>query len=230
MPWRTLVLLVVGLVVFAGCSSSFSSAYTTQATAPTATAATTAAAAPTTEAPPAAPAPVPDAPPEPIVVAGAGFDLHTAGRVGPAAFDAAWSGVLDTLNRYLDAAILTPLRTGGPAGDLAPFFTPLAVHRVLSGPDRFAFIDEGLPPASDLRKETAVATLTALAGADGVMSVVAAGLDLRLSGRVNGAPLAVVRTGELVLLPEGGTWRIDAYDVKVTRTLSQASTTTTARW
>ena len=215
------MLLVVGLVVLVGCARSFSQAYTTQTT--------TVTPGPATVVPAPLPAPDPGPAPEPIVITGAGFDLHTAGRVGSAAFDAARAGVLDTLNRYLEAAILTPLRTGGPAGDLAPLFTPLAVDRVLTGPDRPAFIDEGLPPASDLRKMTAVATLTALAGADGVMSVVSAGLDLRLSGTVNGAPLAVVRTGELVLLPEGGTWRIDAYDLKATRTLLQATTTTAAR-
>jgi hypothetical protein len=124
---------------------------------------------------------------------------------------------------------LTPLRTGGPAGDLAPLFNPPARAQVVpGGPDRFAFIDENLPPVSDLRSERAVAGLTALAGNDGTVSVVTAGLELRLIGHVDGAPVTIVRTGELVLMPEGGTWRIDAYDIKVVRTVAEVTTTTTA--
>ena len=40
--------------------------------------------------------------------------------------------------------------------------------------------------------------------------------------------MTVVRTGELVLMPEGSTWRIDAYDIQVVRTIAQDTTTTTA--
>ena len=209
--------LVAGLVMLTGCRSSGSHAFTTQTTVPQAPV-------------DAAPAPLPVPAPPPITFTGAVYDLHTAGRVEPAAFDAAWAGVLDTLNRYLEAAVLTPLRSGGPAGDLTPLFTPPAAQRVMTvGPDRFAFIDENLPPVSDVRAESAVAGLTALAGPEGIMSVVTAGLDLRLIGHIDGALVRVTRTGELVLMPEGGTWRIDAYDIQVTRTLANDTTTTTVR-
>lgn len=180
---------------------------------------------PTPTPPPTLPVP----PAAPIVITGDAYDLHTASRVSTATFNATWAGVLDTLNRYLEAAILTPLRTGGPAGDLTPLFNPPALAQVVpGGADRFAFIDENLPPLSDLRSERAVAGLTALAGQDGTVSVVAAGLELRLIGHVAGAPVTIVRTGELVLMPEGGTWRIDAYDIQVVRTVAEATTTTTA--
>ena len=222
MPRRKLNLLVAGLLLLAGCSEPVSHAFTTQST-------STEAPAPTTTAPLEA-AQAPARTDEPIVITGAGFDLHTAGRVGTAAFDAAWAGVLQTLNRYLEAAVLTPLRTGGPADDLTPMFTPLSVAQVMNvGANRAAFIDEGLAPATDLRKDAAVARLTALAGADGTMSVVTAILDLKLSGLVGGAPLSLERAGELVLVPEGGTWRIDAWDLKVTRRLAQTTTTTAVR-
>jgi len=218
MPRRTLF-LVAGLVLLSGCSRPTSHAFTTQTS-------TTQAPAVTTPAPT-----LPVSPPEFITFTGDAFDLH-AGTDVPRlrSYDAAWSGVLDTLNRYLEIAVLTPLRTGGPAGDLRPLFTKPAADRVMTvSTDRFAFIDENLPPVSDVRKEAAVAGLTGLAGADGVMSVVTAGLDLRLIGNVDGARVTVTRTGELVLMPEGGTWRIDAYDIKVTRTLAADTTTTTVR-
>ena len=124
MSRRNPILLLAGLLLLCGCSEPVSHAFTTQTP-------ITEVAAPTTTAPlEAAQPPVPSE--EPIVIAGAGFDLHTAGRVGTAEFEAAWAGVLQTLNRYLEDAVLTPLRTGGPAGDLKPLFTPLAVDQVMS--------------------------------------------------------------------------------------------------
>jgi hypothetical protein len=209
-------LLVAGVVLAAGCGRSRTPAYTTQPTLPQ-----------TTLPPAAYVLPVP--PPPPIIFTGDAYDLHTAGDVSTATFNATWAGVLDTLNRYLEAAVLTPLRTGGPAGDLAPLFNRPAYERVApGGADRFAFIDENLPPVSDLRSERSVAGLTALAGRDGAVSVVTAGLELRLIGHIAGTPVTVVRTGELVLMPAGGTWRIDAYDIKVVRTIAGDTTTTTA--
>ena len=226
MPRRIPALVFVALAVLGGCGRSHSDAFTTQNTVvplpPVAT---------STVPPTVAPTPtLPVEPPAPILFAGVGFDLHTSGRVSQAVFSAAWGGVLDTLNRYLEAGVLIPLRTGGPAGDLAPLFSgPAAARVVPGGVDRFAFIDENLPPVSDVRSQAAVARLTALAGSDGVMSVITAAIDLRLIGHIAGAPVTVERTGEFVLMPEGGTWRIDAYDVRVTRTLSEDSTTTTVR-
>jgi len=213
-----LLLVVAALVVGAGCSPSEPEAYTTQTTIPRAS----------EESENVVLAPV--SPAGPITFTGSAFNLHTAGRVAPAVSDAAWGGVLETLNRYLEAGVLQPLRSGGPAGDLGPLFTSPAVQRVLAGgPDRFTFIDENLLPVSDLRQEAAMAGLNALAGPDGVMSVVTAGLDLRLVGHIAGAPVRVVRTGELVLVPQGGSWRIDAYDIRVIRTVGENTTTTTVR-
>ncbi len=210
--------MVAGLGVMAGCSESGPVAFTTQATNLQA---------------PKAPAEVvlaPVPPAGPITFTATAFDLRAAGPVDPAASDVARAGVVDTLNRYLEAAVLQPLRSGGPAGDLTPLFTSPAVERVMAvGPDRFAFIDENLPAVSDLRQEAAAAGLNALAGPDGIMSVVTAAVDLRLIGHIAGVPVTVVRTGELVLVPQGGTWRIDAYDIRVTRTVGAGTTSTTVR-
>ena len=210
--------LVAGLVMLTGCRDSGSHAFTTQTTVPQA---------PVETAP--APPPVPS-PPPPITFTGEPFHVHTAGEVDPAVQEATRAEVLGTLNRYLETAVLTPLRSGGPAGDLTPLFTGPAVERVMTvGPDRFAFIDENLPPVNDVRAESAVAGLNALADPEGTMSVVTAGLDLRLIGHINGALVRVSRTGELVLMPEDGAWRIDAYDIRVTRTLAEDTTVTTVR-
>lgn len=212
--------LFVGVVALSGCARAHSAAFTTQTTPPPQP--------PVTGAPAPAPAPPPPAAPEPITIDGAGYVVHAGGPVDKAGWDVSWVGVLDTLNRYVEAAVVTPLRSGGPAGDLAPLFTPLSAPRVTAvGPDRAAFIDEGLAPVTDLRREQGEATLTGLGGRDALLSVVSAQVELRVTGLVNGARLRVVRTGELVLLNEGGRWRIDAWDLRVTRTLAGVSTTTT---
>ena len=208
-----MLLLAIGLLLAAGCSRPSAATFTAQTTIPS----------------PATVPVLPLPPPPPIAFTGDAFDLHTAGPATNASYDATWFGVLETLNRYLDTAIVTPLRTGGPAGDLTALFNGPALERVVpGGVDRFAFIDENLPPVSDLRSERAVAGLTALAGRDGKVSVVTAGLDLRLIGHIAGTPVTVVRTGELVLMPEGATWRIDAYDIQVVRSIAQDTTVTTA--
>lgn len=195
-------MLVAGLALLCGCSPSYSPAYSNHVTA----------------------GPESD---RPIAFTGAGFDMEAAANVSRATTDATWAGVLATLNRYLDAGVLTPLFSGGPAGDLTPLFTSPAVDRVDKGPDRAAFIDENLPPTTDVHADAVVANLTALAGTDGTVSVVSATLDLRLTGRANGVPVTVRRTGDVVLLPDSGTWKIDAYDISATRTLGDAPATTT---
>lgn len=203
MPRRILVLLVGGLAVLTGCGRSHPAAYTTQAGLPGAGA-------------------------PPIVLKAVAFDLRAAGPVPAPVANQAWVGVLDTLNRYVQAAVVTPLRSGGPAGDLRPLFTGPAADRVVAGgPDRFVLIDENLPPVADLRPNVATVGFTGLAGSDGTMSVITAGVDLRVTGQVGGRPVTIVRTGELVLVPEGAGWRIDAYDITVTRTRADGGATTT---
>ncbi len=165
-----------------------------------------------------------------LSITGAGFEVQAAGDPSKVAPDDAWKGVLATLNRYLEAGVLRPLRSGGPAADLRPLLGADAAAKVMPpGPDRAAFVDEGLPPATRIRRDAAVATLGALAGSDGAVRVVTAQLDLRLRADVEGAPLTIARTGELVLVPDGDTWKIDAYDIRVSRDSTGARTTTTAK-
>jgi hypothetical protein len=136
------------------------------------------------------------------------------------------ASVAATLDRYLQEAVLGPLRSGGPAGDLGPVFTGPARARV-DGPDRAALVDEGLPAAEPVRAETATVGLAALVGADGATTVVTAAVDLRLRAG-DDDPVTVARTGHLVLVPEGGGWKIDGYDVRTTRDGGDGATTTTA--
>jgi hypothetical protein len=118
------------------------------------------------------------------------------------------------LDQYLDRAVVTPLRSGR-AGDLAPLFTAPALER-LGGSDRAALIDEGFGGATEISVATAAAQLTALVGPEGVHLIVA-GIDLAVTAKVNGGPVAIHRSGELTLVVDGDAWKITAYDVRVDR-------------
>ena len=139
------------------------------------------------------------------------------------------ASVLATLDRYLQDAVLGPLRSGGRAGDLEPVFTGRARARV-DGPDRAALVDEGVAPAAgdSVRSEAATLGLAALAGADNAVTVVTATVDLRL--RTGGDDeVAISRSGQLVLVPDGGSWKIDGYDIRTRRDGGASATATTAR-
>ncbi|MGH9222336.1 MAG: hypothetical protein ACRD2W_00700 [Acidimicrobiales bacterium] len=140
---------------------------------------------------------------------------------------AARAGVQTLLDRYLTNAVVTPLRSGQPAGDLSSIFGGAALER-MNGPDRAALVDEGLPRVAQLKVSAAEADLTALLGPDGV-AVMAAGIKLVVTGAVDGAPLTVERTGELLLGADGDSWRVTGYHVRVTRDAAGAVTTTTVR-
>ena len=61
------------------------------------------------------------------------------------------------------------------------------------------------------------------------MPLVVAEIDLRLRARdVEGSGVTVAQHGELLLVPEGSTWRIGGYDMLVTRDTPAGTTTSTA--
>ena len=152
--------------------------------------------------------------------------VESVGLPAPPFPDDVKAAVGATLDRYLQDAVLGPLRSGGPAADLGPLFTGPARAR-LDGPDRAALVDEGLPAAASVRTEAATAKLSALVGPAGAVAVVTAALDLRLeAGDVD--PVSVARTGHLVLVPAGDGWKIDGYDVRTVRKGGDGATTTTA--
>jgi hypothetical protein len=136
--------------------------------------------------------------------------------------DGARAGVQAVLDRYLTDAVVTPLRSGQPAGDLSSLFAASTLERV-NGPDRAALIDEGLPKAERVTVEEASAAVTALTG----LSIVSAGVHILLSARVGGTPLRVERSGELQLAADGDVWKVIGYDIRVTRETPGAAAPTT---
>jgi hypothetical protein len=132
------------------------------------------------------------------------------------------------LRRYLDTAILAPMRSGGPAPDLGSLFTAETAPRVSTG-DRAALVGEGMPAArGGVEADAASATITPLVVGFEV-PLVTAEIDLRLRARdVEGAGVTVTHHGELLLVPEGPSWRIGGYDMLATRDTPAGTTTSTA--
>jgi hypothetical protein len=135
------------------------------------------------------------------------------------------NGIQALLDRYLNDAMLTPLREAETVGDLGAVFSGPALDRA-AGPDRVALVDEGLPKVARLEVGDASAQLTALVGPQGV-AVVAAQIHVLVRGLVSTGGLVVERTGELHLARDGDAWKVGSYDVSVTRSGPDGVITTT---
>ncbi|HKA04036.1 MAG TPA: hypothetical protein VKD67_06885 [Acidimicrobiales bacterium] len=125
--------------------------------------------------------------------------------------------VAAALRTYLNAASGTPLGSGAPAV-LDNVLTPAAMAR-LTPETRDALVDEGLSALAAVKVDHADVALDAFMGPDTAM-VVNAAVDLQLSASTpSGAPVTIVRRGTLTFVPDGGTWKIDAFDLSVARDL-----------
>jgi hypothetical protein len=133
--------------------------------------------------------------------------------------DATVAAVKATLDSWLASAVVGPLFTGQPAGDLSGVFTAAALERLASDPAaRPSLVDEGLPPASTaITAERANVALASVAGPDEVVAVVAAQLDIQLRAQGPTMDVDVNHHGEVVLVQDGGAWKIDAFSVTAAR-------------
>lgn len=156
------------------------------------------------------------------------FDLFGPVASLPEAVEQTRIAVTATLDAYLQRAVFQPLDTSGPAGDLTPFFTGAAAAR-LSGPDRAVLVDEGIAvEGGGAKLDSAAAVLHALSGADGRPTVVNAHVDFKVVAGTSDLPVTIARRGDLVLVEEAGSWRIDSYDVVVGRSTPTGTTTSVA--
>jgi hypothetical protein len=136
--------------------------------------------------------------------------------------------VRTVVERMLLVTSASPLVEGRAGAGFAELFTPDAGARAASS-DRAAVFDEGLPRFGTLHTDTARVGLTGLAGTlDPSTALVVAKFDWDVTS-VDRPNDRVTRTGELSLIPVGGTWKIGAYTVVVTRTIDDTTTTTTAK-
>lgn len=137
------------------------------------------------------------------------------------------SAVMTTLTGYLNAATVTPLKTG-TADDaaLGATLAPPVVARLAT--DRSVLVDEGLPKSvGKIKVSGAPVALTALADGSGTVVVVTANLDTTTKAKTAKGPLSIKRSGELVLEPDSGAWKITGYTLNVDRVGKGLKTPTT---
>ncbi|HVM09051.1 MAG TPA: hypothetical protein VM345_11345 [Acidimicrobiales bacterium] len=129
------------------------------------------------------------------------------------------AAVKATLDAYLAQAIVGPLYTGQPAGDLSAVLSPAALERIAADPAaRATLVDEGMPPATkEITATVANAGLRTVAGPDGAVAVVGAHLDLVLHAVGPAIDVDIVRKGEVILTQENGSWRIDSFQLRTQR-------------
>jgi len=131
-----------------------------------------------------------------------------------------------TLDQYIADAVVTPLQTGEVGSGLAAAFTAAAATR-LDTDDRDALVDDHLPRLPRVRSQRANVALSTLAGPDGQIGVIVASLDLAVRAIGEDDDLDITHAGDLVLVPEGATWKIDSYSMHTTRDRHPEPTTTT---
>ena len=205
-------LAAFGLVVLAflaACSSGGSKATPPTSAAPTTTPAptTTVAATTTTTTVPTGPADLG----VPAIASAQGTSALGTGDLDPAIRDQ----IAAALHTYLNSASGTPLGSGAPAV-VDNVLTPAAMAR-LTPQTRDALVDEGLSALSAVKLDHSAVTLDAFMGPDLAM-VVNADIDVQVSAATPaGAPVTIVRRGTLTFVNDGGTWKIDAFDLSVAR-------------
>ncbi len=158
----------------------------------------------------------------------AGFTIERFDPTGPGKVTGAEDarrGIADLLDHYLAVATLEPLASGHPVTDAADVLAPSTLA-ALDPPGRAALYDEGLPVARRVSVDRAAATVDALAGTDGSVGLAVARLDVAVSADLGATTLTIARTGELVLEPVEGRWRVTSFDLEVTRDTPEAATTT----
>jgi hypothetical protein len=128
------------------------------------------------------------------------------------------TAIMDTAGQYLDRAVIEPLRTGEPVGDVASLFDA-ATAAQLTGLSRPALFEEGLPTASgDIAATAKYVNLDGLADGFGTFVLATVASDLEIVAETDDGELRIHRITELTLVPEGPAWKIAGYDVVVDRT------------
>lgn len=128
------------------------------------------------------------------------------------------AAVQASLDTWLGNAVVGPLRAGQPSTGLDAVFTEPALGRIsVAGAERSAMLEEAGPLTGKVHQDRANANLTLVTAPGGEPVLVTAQIDLSHAVTSGDGFVDVVRAGELVLVPDRGNWRIDAFDVIVSR-------------
>jgi hypothetical protein len=152
--------------------------------------------------------------------------VEAAGTPGTLS-DADRAAIIERLRTYVIAATIDPLH-GKPVGNLSTSFTPDAAAG-LTGANRDAVVDEGMPKATTTVKVTTPPVpIVALSDPTGAIDLVGTTLFLDVNTKASGGPVRVLRSGEIVLKRDAGSWKISSYKLSVNRTGAGIPTPTTS--
>lgn len=167
---------------------------------------------------PARPGAPPTEAPGPFSFTVTGREVHPMAAEAPLFPEDVSAAVTASLDTWLGTGVVEPLRSGKPPLGLEAVFTEPAVARIaVPGPERAAMVEEGAPLSGAVVQDRANARLTVVTAPDGTAAFVTAQIDVSHAVTVEGTPVDIVRGGELVLVPDRGSWRIDAFDVVTKR-------------
>jgi hypothetical protein len=125
--------------------------------------------------------------------------------------------IVKKVRDYVEKATVEPLRSGKAAKGLDQIFDAAAIT-ALQGPDGDVMLDQGLPQViGKLKAVSQPIAINALADNAGAWVMVSASLDLDVKGGLDDGTLQIVRTGELLFVPDAGEWKVTAFDVAVER-------------
>lgn len=123
-----------------------------------------------------------------------------------------------SLDTWLRAAVVAPIRTGRPSFGLDAVFTEAALAKISGpGPERSAMLEENTPLTGKVEQQRANVNLTLVTAPNGDNVLVTAQVDVLVSVTSGDGFVDVARNGEMVLVPDRGTWRIDAFDMVTKR-------------
>jgi hypothetical protein len=139
--------------------------------------------------------------------------------------------VLATVRAYVDGAVVKPLRSGEPVGDLSAVFDAGTLARV-TGIDRAVMLEEGLPKVTgDIAVTGKPVNFVGLGDQSGNLVLVTASVQFTVDGTIAGikAPLHIEQHGDLVLAPDAsGAWKVTSYRMTVARSGGGIDTTTSS--
>jgi hypothetical protein len=141
------------------------------------------------------------------------------------------NAIMDAAGKYLDLAVIEPLKTGKPAPDVSGLFDPAAAAQ-LNGLGRGALFEEGLPAATgDITAIAPVVEVTGLSDGSGTFVLATVGSTVDIVAETDDGEVTIHRVTDLTLVPDGAGWKISGFKIQVDRQgagVTQPATSTQA--
>jgi hypothetical protein len=135
--------------------------------------------------------------------------------------------VLANSQKYVDAAILTPLDTGKVGDGYSEVFDG-SVRESALGKDRGALTEEAMGEVDKYEQNASPVTVSGLADNTGTLLMTATQFVVLVQANTPEGNVAISHDVELTFSPVGKEWRVTAYRTTTVRKLPNGTTTTVA--